>query len=443
MTPRRPNTRLLAAALLAVAAATTVAGVAAPAAGGEPRGQDAPERAIVVATVDGVLDPVTAELVARTVTEAQREDAALVVLAVDSPGSLDVDVPALLGTVADSTVPVVGWVKAGGRARGAAALLVLTGHVSAMATDATLGPAIPVALDRGTFGRPLPLPADVPTEALRAEAAEGRELVEVVAPSLRDLVASLDGREVTLGEETVTLVLGEVVRGEGGEARKQVLPIRFRELGLADQAQHALTSPFVAYLLLVLGLCLIVFEFFAVGIGLAALAGALLVAAAFVGFVHLPVDWVSFGLLVAAFVAVSVDVQAGAARFWAAVGTVLLVVGSFRLYDGARVLDPPAWQVLLVVAGALVFLLPGLAAVVRARFSTPTIGREWMVGERGTADSDFGPDGVVVVRGAPWRARSTRAAVIARGDPVEITAVHGLVLEVQPVNGGEDSRVER
>ena len=73
--------------------------------------------------------------------------------------------------------------------------------------------------------------------------------------------------------------------------------------------------------------------------------------------------------------------------------------------------------------------------MVRSRFSTPTVGREGMIGELGAAEVDVDPDGVVRVRGALWRARTNRATPIPAGDPVRVAAVEGLVLEVEPLEG--------
>lgn len=389
----------LAPAAGAVTQPATVAAAAAQAGGAA--------RSIVVVDVDGLLDPVTAELVERSISEAERDAVALVVVAIDSSVSVDVDVDRLARRVERATVPVVAWVKGGGAARGGAAQAATSAHLTALATDGVLEAG---GVEYRGVGGP----------------------VDVVAPTLRDLVAVLDGLTVTVAGDAVTLGLGERV-GDGQPTEKRVLPIRFRELDLTDQAQHALTSPFVAYLLLVLGACLVVFEFFAVGIGVAAAAGALLLLGAFVGFAHLPVNAVSLGLLLGGIVAIAVDVQAGRPRFWAVTGAAMLAAGSLRLYGGPSRLDPPVWQVLVVLAGALLFLLPGLAAVIRARFSTPTIGRDWMVGETGVAAAAFDPEGVVTVRGAPWRAHATRAARIEAGESVRVTAIRGLVLEVEPV----------
>ena len=88
-------------------------------------------------------------------------------------------------------------------------------------------------------------------------------------------------------------------------------------------------------------------------------------------------------------------------------------------------------------------MLAGMPAMVRSRFSTPTIGREWMIGEDGTARTAIDPDGVVPVRDAPWRARTNRATPIAAGDPVRVAAIDGLVLEVEPLEGAARDYRER
>jgi membrane-bound serine protease (ClpP class) len=81
------------------------------------------------------------------------------------------------------------------------------------------------------------------------------------------------------------------------------------------------------------------------------------------------------------------------------------------------------------------FMVAGMPAMVRTRFSTPTIGRESMLGELGTAVSDVDPDGVVTIREAPWRARTNRATPIRAGEAVRVAGIDGLLLEVEPLEG--------
>jgi membrane-bound serine protease (ClpP class) len=114
---------------------------------------------------------------------------------------------------------------------------------------------------------------------------------------------------------------------------------------------------------------------------------------------------------------------------WTGIGAVSLVAGTWLLYDGVSL---PLVSAVLTLLGAALFMLAAMPSVVRARFSTPTIGRESIVGEVGRATADLQPEGMVLVREALWRARTNRATPIASGDAVRVVGVEGLVLEVEP-----------
>ena len=98
---------------------------------------------------------------------------------------------------------------------------------------------------------------------------------------------------------------------------------------------------------------------------------------------------------------------------------------------------------MLVIGGTVLFMLSGMTAIIRSRFSTPTIGREELVGELGSAEADVAPDGVVRVRDALWRARTNRATPIAAGATIRVVSVEGIVLEVEPETGGARDYRER
>jgi len=132
----------------------------------------------------------------------------------------------------------------------------------------------------------------------------------------------------------------------------------------------------------------------------------------------------------------SIDLQAGGLGPWTFIGGAAIVAGSIWLYNGSSRLDPRWYVLVLVIGGTMVFMLSGMTAMVRSRFSTPTIGREDLVGEMGTAEANVDPDGVVRVRDALWRARTNRATPIHAGDAVRVVSVEGIVLEVEPEAGG-------
>ena len=93
-------------------------------------------------------------------------------------------------------------------------------------------------------------------------------------------------------------------------------------------------------------------------------------------------------------------------------------------------------MIALVCGGTVLFMLSGMTAMIRSRFSTPTIGREELIGEMGVAEVDVAPDGVVKIHEALWRARTNRATPITAGDEIRVVAVEGIVLEVEPREGG-------
>jgi len=128
----------------------------------------------------------------------------------------------------------------------------------------------------------------------------------------------------------------------------------------------------------------------------------------------------------------AIDIQTGVPRFWTGVATVSFTLGSLVLYDGVSL----SWVTLVAgVVGMTIAMLAGMPAMVRTRFSTPTIGREWMVGEEGEARTAIDPEGVVLIRGAPWRARTNRATPLQVGDRLRVASIEGLVLEVEPLAG--------
>jgi membrane-bound serine protease (ClpP class) len=347
-----------------------------------------------------------------------------------------------------------------GQARAASAYLALHAPVVAIAHGARIGPASPVRFDdtdsppravvaedlraaQRRNGRDPGSVDDVVTRRLSAETAERLRVVDAIQSTVGDFIVSLDGQRVRVGDREVQLDTADVI-GEGDDRRRQPnQEVRFHKLDLGQQVAHTLVTPWVAYFLFVVGFALIVFEFFTAGVGIAGFVGAAAVVGGCYGFSHLPVQWWAVALLLLGIVGLAIDLQAGGLGAWTFIGSASLVVGSVWLYGGSSRLDP-AWWILVIVCGGLVlFMLSGMTAMVRSRFSTPTIGREDLVGEMGVAEVDVAPDGIVRIRDALWRARTNRATPIGAGDAVRVVAVAGIVLEVEPQAGGARDYRER
>jgi len=382
---------------------------------------------IDVVQVNGLIDPSNAALIHNSIQDAVRAHSSVVIFQMAASGSVDSDVNALLDDFKNSTVPVTVWVgPAGGGARAAAALLTRTAGFAATAPGANLGPINPIAYDDPSFT------VDTPLKPVTAKAA-----------TLIEFIGLLDGRTIPTASGPVTLHTMKLVELDGKKVHEPSGTIHFRKLGLGAQLAHTLNSPWVAYFMFIVGLSLIIFEFFSVGVGIAGFVGAMALIGACFGFSHLPMTPWAVALLLLGMFGMAVDVQAGTLGPWTFIGAGSLVAGSIWLYGGSSQLDPAWWVLVLVIGCTVLFMLSGMTAMVRSRFSTPTMGREDLVGEMGLAEADVDPDGVVRIREALWRARTNRATPIHAGDPVRVVAIEGVVLEVEPETGGARDHRER
>jgi membrane-bound serine protease (ClpP class) len=365
----------------------------------------APDRPLIdVVQAGGLLDPINVSLLGKVIDQAPGRGTSLIVVQLDS-GSATASQAAVDGVIAKvkaSTVPVAVWVGPIGRgkAQGRAYDLYRAADLVGGAPSVRIGP-------RGGGLGAIQLPRD-----------------HVVSPTLPDFIGRLDGRQA----KGRTIATAEP-RVEGGpfELRRDI-EIRFRNPALVDRALHALGSPSATYFLVVGGLLLFLFELFSAGVGIAAVSAALCLALSAYGLGTLGTQPIGLVLLGVATFGFGVDIQSGEPRAWTGIGAVALAAGSVTLFDSRR----PSWlALLLVIGGALLIVLFAIPSTVRTRFSTPTIGRDDLIGSTGTAVTAISPEGTVEVRGAPWRARTFPAAIPA-GAVVEVVAIEGLVLEVVP-----------
>ncbi len=127
----------------------------------------------------------------------------------------------------------------------------------------------------------------------------------------------------------------------------------------------------------------------------------------------------------------TVDYQRGRFRLLSTAGAAALLAAGLSFTDASPQIEPSIWGVIFAVAGVWLFYRYAMPTVARARFSTPTIGREYMIGRSGVALVSFAPDGEVEVDRARWSATAHREADITQGDEIVVTSVDGLYLEVE------------
>jgi membrane-bound serine protease (ClpP class) len=387
---------------------------------------------ITVIEVNGLLDDILVDFISRSIDDAEASEARYLVLHLDSRGAVvdDATLVDLARRIRDAEVPVASWIgPSGAEALGGAAQLAAVTDPIGVSIGARIGRTGDPILPEDEFG---PLFGDATPLLVDDTAGHERVLELGIAPE----------QALTLGLFALTLPGFESVEvvQDGEPSREPRTVVRFSQLDLPAQLFHTVASPAVTYLLLVIGLALIIFELYTAGVGVAGLVGAGSLVLASYGIWVLPVRPWALALMLVAFTGFAVDVQTGVPRAWTVIGGVLFTVSSLLFYDGMSL----SWITLGVAfVGVALTFIAGMPAMVRTRFSTPTIGREWMIGERGEAKGVVDPDGVVVVRGAPWRAHTNRATPIADGEVVRVVSLEGLVLEVEPVDGAARDHRDR
>lgn len=401
-----------------------------------------------VVDLEGVIDPTTAAYLESRFDIAEDDRAEVLIIQLDTPGGLDVSMRDMVQRILRSPVPVVVWVgPPGARAASAGVFLVYASHVAAMAPGTNVGAAHPVDLggelsgavedkvvsDAAALLRSLAEERgrDVEfaeatvreSEALTAEEAVDRGVVELSAVSIRDLLTQLDGRtvETVAGERTLVTV--------GGESAQ--VTVRFHQPGLLTRILHAITDPTIAYLLLVLGFWALVFELSQPGVGVAGISGAVALLLAFYSFAVLPVNLAGLLLVLLGLVFFTIDVFTAGLGVWTVGGALALGTGSILLFGGvAPAIAVSPWVIAIVVVASVLFFAFAMTVAMRARRRAVVTGQEGLIGLSGEAREELSPEGQVWVKGTLWRGRALNGP-IPKGSRIRVRRVDGLLLIVQ------------
>ncbi len=399
---------------------------------------------VIVVDVNGMVHPITAEIMGGALAQARKGNASLVLVRLNTPGGLMDAMRATIEKMLASPVPVVTYVApSGGRAASAGFFLLEAGDIAAMAPGTATGAAHPVLLGAemdavmkqkvendaaaylrsicGKRGRNSALAetAVLESKSFTDREALERKLVDLVAPNERQLLAALDGRVVTRLDGTVT-----TLHTAGAEI------VEYR-LTLREKIVSAIADPNIALVLLVIGALGIYVEFTSPGLIAPGVLGGIMVLLGLSAMSVLPINWLGAALLALAFTLFVLEVKFTSHGILGAGGALAMVLGAVMLIDSPAPEFRIHWSTALAVAlpfSAITMFLLTIAA--RARRNKVETGGEGMIGQIGEALTELAPEGKVFVHGEYWDAVAVRP--VAAGARVKVTAIDRLKLTVEP-----------
>jgi membrane-bound serine protease (ClpP class) len=395
---------------------------------------------VLLVPLEGAIGPASADFVSRAIKRAARDKAELVIVRMDTPGGLDTSMRSLIKDILASPVPVATFVApSGSRAASAGTYILYASHIAAMAPGTNLGAATPVAIGGGGAQK-----GDSKDKA--QEDTMTRKVTNDAVAYIRGL-AEMRKRNADWAEkavrESVSLSAQQALKLKVIDHVAADVPELLKKLGKADapvvevevdwrtRVLGVLTNPAIAYIMILVGIYALIFEFMNPGLVLPGVVGAICLLLALYAFHLLPVNYAGLALILLGIAFMIAEAFLPAFGSLGVGGLIAFVIGSVILLDEP---DLPGFEIpygliagVTVASAAFLFFVIGLA--VRNRKRPVVTGREYLIGARAEALEDFDAEGWARVQGETWRVRS--GAPVRRGQRLRVTSIDGLILTVE------------
>jgi len=407
--------------------------------------QAAPQPVLVV-PLEGAIGPASADFVGRAIKRAAKDKAQLVVIRMDTPGFIDTSMRALIKDILASPVPVATFVApSGSRAASAGTFILYASHIAAMAPGTNLGAASPVSI-----GGVSPQKDDKKDK--QQEDTMTRKVTNDAVAYIRGL-AQMRGRNADWGEravrEAVSLSAQEALKlkvidhvaldvpdllkklAGNKDLRLADAPVVEVEVDWRTKILAVLTNPSIAYLMILIGVYALIFEFMNPGLILPGVVGAICLLLALYAFHLLPVNYAGLALILLGIAFMVAEAFLPAFGSLGIGGLIAFVIGSVILIDETALpgFEIPYALIAGVAVASAAFLCFVIGMAVRNRRRPVVTGRESLIGAAAEALEDFEAEGWARVQGETWRVRSN--APVRRGDRLQVKAIEGLVLTVE------------
>ena len=420
---------------------------------------------VVVLEIEGGIGVATADYIISGIEYAQETDAELIIIEIDTPGGLMAPMDDIIKAILGSSVPVATYVTpAGARAASAGTYILMASHIAAMAPTTRVGAATPVSLtgdgatpdDKGESesedetAPATPAGTDLKRKVLNDALAEIRSLaerhgrnaewaekavrdaatltarealeqnvIEFVAATRAELLAQIDGHEVQVNSETITLATNNVVVEE-------------YEPNWRIKILSAIANPEIVLLLGLIGIYGLMYEGWNPGAIVPGVVGVICLLLAAYALQVLPVNYAGLALIIVGLALMTAEAFAPSFGALGLGGIAAFVFGAIMMFDSGV----PGFGIslvfvigLAVVAALLIIWLVGFILKLRRRGAVS--GRDSIIGGVATAMADFSGEGNVWLEGEAWTARST--VPISKDQQVRVTDMDGLVVVVEPI----------
>lgn len=421
----------------------------------------APERTAVQLRVQGAIGPATHDYLERALESAAKTDSELAVIVMDTPGGLDTSMRAIIKNITASSVPVVTFVApTGSRAASAGTYILYASHIAAMAPGTNLGAATPVQI--GGISPPKIDDKDKKQEEEEQKDAAGSKAINDAAAYIRGL-AKLRGRNEEWAEQAVleaaSLSASEAleqnvidfiaddiddlfdqingyeieIQGVSRILQTDTLKIEVIEPDWRSKLLSVITNPNVSYILLLIGIYGLIFEFSNPGALVPGTIGAICLLLALYSFQLLPINYAGMALILLGVALMIGEAFQPSFGMLGIGGVIAFVIGSIILIDT----EAPGYGIDLsiIFTFALISVLMFVFVVgmaIKSRRRPVVSGAEQMVGAQGTVIEDFDHNGEVFIHSESWAAHSNKP--LRKGQSIRVTAMQGLVLEVEPLD---------
>jgi len=376
---------------------------------------------------------------------AVEEGAECVVINLNTPGGLLKSTRVIVTDILESDIPIVVYVSpSGSQAASAGVFITMAGHIAAMAPGTNIGAAHPVSLggqqdsvmmekatnDAAAFirtisekrNRNVQWAEDAVRKSLSITESEALEknVIDVVAKDIRDLLEMIDGMEIETAKGMKTLNTKDA-------------DIVHVEMTFTQKLLSILSDPNLAYILLMFGIYGIFFELYSPGSIFPGVMGGICLILAFYSMHTLPVNYTGLALIIFAVILFILEIKVVSHGILTIGGVISLLLGSMMLIDTESFLEAMEISIeliILIVALTAAFFLFAITFGIRAQKKKVATGREGIVGEKGVAISGLNPEGAVKVHGEIWSAKSVDGDIL-KGGPVSVIGIQNLKLKVK------------